>query len=124
MSSTEANQPFGFGSSEGVGLHPKRDVAALAEYMRQLSVPGSPGDQTADALTEQGAEIERLRAAVADLLCGWRYIRQSHGDLYGVGWDRAQEKAEKALGIAAEAPVPDDCFGPNERAKRETPDDH
>ena len=28
---------------------------------------------------------------------GWKYIRESHGDLYGVGWDRAQEKADDAI---------------------------
>lgn len=40
---------------------------------------------------------EQLRNALADMLYGWRYIRHAHGDLYGVGWDRAQEKAESAL---------------------------
>lgn len=38
-----------------------------------------------------------LLDAVKDLLSGWTYIRSSYGDLYGVGWDRAQEKAELAL---------------------------
>jgi hypothetical protein len=37
--------------------------------------------------------IEALR----DMHDGWKYIRHSHGDLYGVGWDRAQTKAEEAL---------------------------
>lgn len=37
--------------------------------------------------------IEALR----DMLAGWKYIRCTHGDLYGVGWDRAQIKAEEAL---------------------------
>ena len=35
--------------------------------------------------------------ALKDMNCGWRYIRESHGDLYGVGWDRAQEKADEAI---------------------------
>lgn len=39
----------------------------------------------------------RLREALQDMLSGWRYIRDTHGDLYGVGWDRAQTKAENAL---------------------------
>ena len=64
-------------------------------------------EQAVKAWQQERAE---LRAALADMLYGWRYIRQSHGDLYGVGWDRAQEKAEKAFGIARNAPVPDDCF--------------
>ena len=48
------------------------------------------------------AENRLLREAVEDLLGGWRYIRQAHGDLYGVGWDRAQHKGEIAL---AETPL-------------------
>ena len=44
-------------------------------------------------------ELAEMRAALADMLSGWRYIRESHGDLYGVGWDRAQGKAENALGL-------------------------
>ena len=35
--------------------------------------------------------------ALEDMNCGWKYIRESHGDLYGVGWDRAQEKADEAI---------------------------
>jgi len=45
--------------------------------------------------------------ALKDMNCGWGYIRESHGDLYGVGWDRAQEKADdaiKALRQALEQP--------------------
>lgn len=38
-----------------------------------------------------------LLAALEDMYSGWLYIRKMHGDLYGVGWDRAQEKAEAAL---------------------------
>ena len=40
-----------------------------------------------------------LLAALEDILCGWRYIRQNplHKTIYGVGWDRAQEKAEAAI---------------------------
>ena len=35
--------------------------------------------------------------ALEDILSGWKYIRSTHGDLYGVGWDRAQNKAELAI---------------------------
>ena len=45
-------------------------------------------------------ERDDLLEALRDMLSGWRYIRDSHGDLYGVGWDRAQEKAEKAISKA------------------------
>jgi hypothetical protein len=40
---------------------------------------------------------QQLVEALKDMLSGWRYIREVHGDLYGVGWDRAQQAAEKAL---------------------------
>lgn len=42
-------------------------------------------------------ERDEAREALRDMLSGWKYIRQVHGDLYGVGWDRAQIKAETAL---------------------------
>jgi hypothetical protein len=42
-------------------------------------------------------ERDEAREALRDMLSGWRYIRQVHGDLYGVGWDRAQNKADAAL---------------------------
>jgi len=46
-----------------------------------------------------------LLEALRDMLSGWRYIRDSHGDLYGVGWDRAQEKAERAMEKATGKPA-------------------
>ena len=46
---------------------------------------------------EAADEIERLRAAAEDALAGWMYIRRTHGDLYGVGWDRVQTKLAEAL---------------------------
>jgi len=66
----------------------------------------------ARALTAE-AENTRLTAqlagaveALTDMLAGWRYIREHHGDLYGVGWDRAEHKAAAAL--AAFSPNPKD----------------
>jgi hypothetical protein len=50
-----------------------------------------------DALGEVTEQRDEAREALRDMLSGWRYIRQVHGDLYGVGWDRSQTKAEKAL---------------------------
>lgn len=43
-----------------------------------------------------GAE-DALREAAIDALAGWKYIRSVHGDLYGVGWDRVQDKLAAAL---------------------------
>jgi hypothetical protein len=42
-----------------------------------------------------------LEEALRDMLSGWVYIRHSYGDLYGVGWDRAQSKAERALELVS-----------------------
>lgn len=38
-----------------------------------------------------------LLAALQDMLSGWQYIRKVHGDLHGVGWDRAQSSAAAAI---------------------------
>ena len=48
--------------------------------------------------------------ALKDMNCGWKYIRESHGDLYGVGWDRAQQKADDAIAALRQAlEQPDDA---------------
>lgn len=57
-------------------------------------------DHTGDAYAEYEPLADsffELVDALEDMLSGWRYIRHVHGDLYGVGWDRAQQKAEAAL---------------------------
>lgn len=41
--------------------------------------------------------LKAALGALEDITSGWRYIREVHGDLYGVGWDRAQSKAEDAI---------------------------
>ena len=46
---------------------------------------------------EAEAKVARLREALEDMFKGWLYIRRFHGDLYGVGWDRAEDKARAAL---------------------------
>ena len=38
-----------------------------------------------------------LRLALTDMRSGWRYIRRTAGDLYGVGWDRCEKSATTAL---------------------------
>lgn len=79
-----------------------RDVrmsARIAEGRLHLHQVENLREQ-ADAL--EGAEAtlslhDALVDALKDLLSGWRYIRDVHGDLYGVGWDRAQDKATAVL---------------------------
>lgn len=62
-----------------------------------------------DAATSQAEAVANARLiaaapdlyeALRDMLDGWKYIRSVHGDLYGVGWDRAQDKAVAALAKA------------------------
>ena len=43
--------------------------------------------------------IEIMLDASKDALSGWRYIRDVHGDLYGVGWERVEEKLSKAIAL-------------------------
>jgi hypothetical protein len=46
------------------------------------------------------AAAPALYEALKDMREGWRYIREHHGDLYGVGWDRAEQAADAALAAA------------------------
>ena len=48
---------------------------------------------------EQRAVLQEAKAAMRDMLCGWKMIRNSGGEdkIYGIGWDRAQAKVEAAL---------------------------
>ena len=48
-------------------------------------------------MTDLCKAAEMALEALEDMNCGWKYIRESHGDLYGVGWDRAQGKADDAI---------------------------
>jgi hypothetical protein len=41
-----------------------------------------------------------LLEAAHDALAGWRYIREHHGDLYGVGWDRVEAALADAIAKA------------------------
>lgn len=45
---------------------------------------------------------DEVKDALKDALSGWKYIRHSHGDLYGIGWDRVQDKLEAILRKAQE----------------------
>ena len=85
-------------------------VHALNEKHGWFEFRDAQGDVSRDFAQDAIALHENIRAAapelleaLQDMLNGWIYIRQSHGDLYGVGWDRAQEKAEKAIAKATGA---------------------
>jgi hypothetical protein len=51
----------------------------------------------AAAPPDHTALLRQALDALDDMYNGWRYLRESHGDLYGVGWDRAENKASAAI---------------------------
>jgi hypothetical protein len=74
-------------------------AATLATDMlakvRLAHTPPAPGERLREAVDRQN-----LRAAAIDALAGWRYIRQVHGDLPGVGWERVENALAAALDAA------------------------
>jgi hypothetical protein len=48
------------------------------------------------------AEVDELHQTLCDALAGWRYIRETHGDLYGVGWDRVERRLDAQITASAE----------------------
>lgn len=55
---------------------------------------GRPDEWSMD---EYARDARHLEDALLDAVSGLRYIQQTHGNLYGVGFDRVYEKANKAL---------------------------
>lgn len=53
-----------------------------------------PDEWTMDELARQARQLED---ALLDARSGMRYIKETHGNLYGVGFDRVEEKAATAL---------------------------
>lgn len=49
------------------------------------------------AMDEFARQARQLEDALLDAISGMKYIRASHGNLYGVGFDRVEEKAASAL---------------------------
>lgn len=58
------------------------------------------GEESGEAIVHRVNSHDALVEALEDMRAGWRYIRKHHGDLPGVGWDRAEQKAEAALAQA------------------------
>jgi hypothetical protein len=88
-------------------LQPNGLVVRAGSYaIRITSGPMGQSHTAQIADLKRRKEIARLISAapemleaLEDILGGWRYIRQDphHKAIYGVGWDRAQEKAEAAI---------------------------
>ena len=65
-------------------------LSELIEKMRT----DRPDEWTMD---EYARKARHLEDALLDARSGMKYIRETHGNLYGVGFDRVEEKAVKAL---------------------------
>jgi hypothetical protein len=50
-------------------------------------------------IEDPAAALSAARDALFDMCSGWMYIRKAHGDLYGVGWQRCEDKAKAALAL-------------------------
>ena len=70
----------------------------IADAPHPNGMPSHEGYANRDLICAAPELLEALK----DMLSGWRYIRQdpAHRNVYGVGWDRAQEKAEAAIAKA------------------------
>ena len=56
------------------------------------------GGQACKAYSQQSEQIQIMRDALIDARSGMNYIRQTYGELYGVGFDRVENKIKLALG--------------------------
>ena len=102
-----------------------RQVAEIEHLKELFGCDPAYYEKSAKTLTDRIAELEKqiselkyekssgvydltktltddVKDALMDALSGWKYIRHSHGDLYGVGWDRVQDKLEAILRKAQE----------------------
>lgn len=64
---------------------------------RLIAEAGTVHHETGLTPSQLVERVKELEEALRDMHNGWRYIRRAHGDLYGVGWDRCEEKARAAL---------------------------
>lgn len=65
-------------------------LSELIEKMRT----DRPDEWLMDELSRKARQLED---ALLDARSGLRYVRESHGNIYGVGFDRVEEKSAKAL---------------------------
>jgi hypothetical protein len=75
------------------------DIPVWMATFAQSYLRDAQSDLAAAVARAERAEAALITArnAMGDALSGWRYIRGTHGDLYGVGWDRVEQKLDAAL---------------------------
>jgi hypothetical protein len=59
------------------------------------NVPNAPSERKSEP------QADELHRTLCDAKSGWRYIRETHGDLYGVGWDRVENRLQEQIEISA-----------------------
>lgn len=76
-----------------------------ADLLERLSPPQPVpvSERLPGPVSDRQQQIEDL---AADAVSALRYIEQSHGRLYGIGWDRVYEKADRLLPAHA-LPLPE-----------------
>lgn len=85
------------------GLWSAPTVYAADDELRYVAVCACADQMNIHSATDNLANAYLISAtpqlleALKDMLAGWRYIRQTHGDLYGVGWDRCEQLANDAI---------------------------
>lgn len=87
--------------------HPEKELGNPVAWRSQdpdgyWSVYQSPVESAEPLYTGFKELTDEVKDALMDALSGWKYIRECHGDLYGVGWDRVQDKLEAILRKASE----------------------
>jgi hypothetical protein len=71
----------------------KRSIAPELWPVPLYEAPPAPSAEPPDHTAAMRMALDALN----DMSNGWRYIRETHGDLYGVGWDRPENKASAAI---------------------------
>jgi hypothetical protein len=79
------------------GRYPREVEIANSQLIAAAPTMLTLLESQAATIAELEDELAGLRNAATDAYYGWRYIRANHGDLYGVGWDRVENKLEAVL---------------------------
>lgn len=82
---------------EAVGCALTIDAIVDKVHAAGIDAINRVGANAAEIVSELHDHVDELVLALKDCSSGLRYIRQEHGELYGVGFDRAIGAADKAL---------------------------
>lgn len=84
----------------------KTTIHGFSSTVRLVGLPGEWNtvmfsEPPTDGVPGTHADDE-LHQTLCDALSGWRYIRETHGDLYGVGWDRVERRLDAQIAASAD----------------------